>query len=76
MKAPTLNNRFSCPGIKGKSDMDLAKFRKGCYRNVTGTDHLNTRQTIKHNTRELQKTWHSLLVGLGAPGKIWELYAK
>ena len=37
MKGAILSNRFSRPGIKGKSDMDLAKFRKGCNRDLTGT---------------------------------------
>ena len=50
MKGAILSNRFSHPGIKGRSDMDLPKFRKGCNRDLTGTAHPNTRQTIKHNT--------------------------
>ena len=36
MKGAILSNRFSHPGIKGKSDMDLAKLRKGCNKDVTG----------------------------------------
>ena len=58
MKAALLSNRFSLPGIQGKSDMDLAKVRKGCNKDAIGIACLHNRQTIKHREKFRKQSIH------------------